>query len=539
MKLSIFFKHKTYALMNIMSIIIYLILFFIAISYSSNIFNPDAVSYYRLGQYWFSGNFDLAVSGYWGPMLSWIIAAIETDLSDPGMAGRLAIGISGLVFTACSLFLFSTLHLSGWGRLLATISVAALAARWATVGPVTPDLLMNGFLIFAVAALINALQNKRTWMAWIAGFAIGGAYLCKTPGMPLGLGMVFVITFIAVVWDKLDWHSIRKALAPVLLGAGVVVIPWVAVLSIHYDEFTWTTAGSRAQLVTMGSFHPNFEFFHHPREGRITSWEEPTELDYPTEIEPSLIDYIKIIDKNVHSIGESFSSFDLFGIIFASSFISFLSYRPKNSFMFKEPWRMAFPIAIVFIPPYLISYAYLPRYFIGAHAIALAGAIGLIYCLSKNWTTPENNPRKWLNKTIIAGFVIFLSFSILYPIQNDYRKVFDATNQENSFYAAKLTSSALEENNLSGSIATIGEDIASFGLYISFLTNEKYLGHQNKIKKSTEIFNISPKYLIVDKGHNSIPSLILEEKLVDRTDLFLPSKNHYLKDKIVAFEVLQ
>ena len=35
--------------------------------------NPDGVAYMRLARYWAEGRLDLAVSSYWGPLLSWLL----------------------------------------------------------------------------------------------------------------------------------------------------------------------------------------------------------------------------------------------------------------------------------------------------------------------------------------------------------------------------------------------------------------------------------------------------------------------------------
>ena len=32
--------------------------------------NTDAIAYMRIAEYWAAGNFELAVTGYWGPLLS-------------------------------------------------------------------------------------------------------------------------------------------------------------------------------------------------------------------------------------------------------------------------------------------------------------------------------------------------------------------------------------------------------------------------------------------------------------------------------------
>jgi hypothetical protein len=39
----------------------------------NNQINPDAVAYIRIAQYYLSGQTDLMISAYWGPLLSWLI----------------------------------------------------------------------------------------------------------------------------------------------------------------------------------------------------------------------------------------------------------------------------------------------------------------------------------------------------------------------------------------------------------------------------------------------------------------------------------
>src|SRR6266496_4293123 len=35
--------------------------------------NPDGIAYMRIASYYASGRMDLAISGYWGPLLSWLL----------------------------------------------------------------------------------------------------------------------------------------------------------------------------------------------------------------------------------------------------------------------------------------------------------------------------------------------------------------------------------------------------------------------------------------------------------------------------------
>ena len=60
--------------------------------------NPDAVAYIRIAEYFRAGNLRLAVSGYWSPLLSWLIALLlQLDMA-PLFAARLAMALSAIVY---------------------------------------------------------------------------------------------------------------------------------------------------------------------------------------------------------------------------------------------------------------------------------------------------------------------------------------------------------------------------------------------------------------------------------------------------------
>src|SRR2546428_538422 len=60
--------------------------------------NSDAVAYMRVAQYYLSGQTDLMISGYWGPMLSWLIVPWLLVFADPLRAARAAMAVSAVVF---------------------------------------------------------------------------------------------------------------------------------------------------------------------------------------------------------------------------------------------------------------------------------------------------------------------------------------------------------------------------------------------------------------------------------------------------------
>src|SRR5262249_6753117 len=68
--------------------------------------NGDGIAYLRIASYYASGKTDLAICGYWSPLLSWLIAPFWGHFANPIDAGRVVMGLSGLVFTLGCLAVF-------------------------------------------------------------------------------------------------------------------------------------------------------------------------------------------------------------------------------------------------------------------------------------------------------------------------------------------------------------------------------------------------------------------------------------------------
>lgn len=60
-------------------------LLFLAAQKNTHTLSADTVAYLRIAQYYSEGRFDLAVSGYWGPLFSWLSMPFygnRTDVND-------------------------------------------------------------------------------------------------------------------------------------------------------------------------------------------------------------------------------------------------------------------------------------------------------------------------------------------------------------------------------------------------------------------------------------------------------------------------
>ena len=269
--------------------------------------NPDAIAYLRIAGYYASGQTELALSGYWGPLLSWLMVPLLKLGAAPLVAARLVMAGSGVVFLAGALAVFRTFRLPR----VALVSGMWLAAGWSvfwSVRNITPDLLMAGLVALAVSATLRLSLSCKSRGEVAAGLWLEGreanraervrlltspatagawwglAYLAKAVALPLGLVVSAALAVVAMRGRRELWAGLAVRLGLVWLGLAVVAGPWIGALSVHYGEFTFSTTGAIAHALAgpgagAGS-HPAMSTLYQPEPGRMTQWEEPSRMAY-------------------------------------------------------------------------------------------------------------------------------------------------------------------------------------------------------------------------------------------------------------------
>jgi hypothetical protein len=244
--------------------------------------NPDAVAYLRIASYYTDGRLDLAVSGYWGPLLSWLLAVGFKLGVEPLVAARAAMGISAAVFVCGATAVYAALGLSGKSRVVGVI-LAALASAFWSVQFITPDLLLSGIMLLATGRMVAGRWLAGRAAAVTAGLLWGAAYLTKAVALPVGCLMI--ATLAAVAWRRAVHRS--ELIPGLLLTVGafaLIALPWVSVLSVKYGRLTFSTTPRITHTLTgpgnAARHHPYARTFHQPEPGRVTSWEEPSRMDY-------------------------------------------------------------------------------------------------------------------------------------------------------------------------------------------------------------------------------------------------------------------
>jgi hypothetical protein len=245
--------------------------------------NADAIAYLRLAQYYAQGQTDLMISGYWGPLLSWLMAPWIVCGISPLIAGRMVMAFSAMVFFLASYYL---LRQTGFSlrEQIAGAAIAAITGVVWSVTEITPDLLLAGLVAWAWGSMAAGDWSTRKGAGWITGLGWGAAYLCKGVGFPMAIG---VSTLMGVYrWARLKEPAgvLGRQWLKSMLVFFLVAGPWITVISAKYHRLTFSTSAAIGHAIEgpadVDRYHPSAIRFHQPAPGRLTAWEDPSEMPY-------------------------------------------------------------------------------------------------------------------------------------------------------------------------------------------------------------------------------------------------------------------
>jgi hypothetical protein len=433
--------------------------------------NPDGVAYLLLASHYANGEFGLALSGYWSPMLSWMLALMAGRV-DPLIAARIAMGVSAVVFLIGSISLFDRLRLPSAARVLAACIVAVASVSWSAAN-ITPDLLMGGLLSLALSRIIPPtwLESKRT--QFVAGLLCGAAYLAKAAALPVLILVVPTVAVLRIVTGQATRRNALRAMAVTLLGIALVAGPWIATLSIKYGHFVFSTS-ARANHALVGP--PDMprdktDVYEKPAPGRIFADEDLTFANYnywsPFESWFYFKHQLQLVYRNAARILDFLAGFDRLHIALVATLLALLIHAPWRTNLATDPWRFAGVPVVATLLVYAPVYASEQRFYYGLYPFVIAASFGVVA-----WLTPERNrvnaPR-WLGMAIV-----FASFLIVHgPSMAAAAAGHDATLSTTS----RAIADSLRARGFKGGIAAAGD---CFGLpdqyanYIAFFVNQPY-----------------------------------------------------------------
>jgi hypothetical protein len=351
--------------------------------------NPDAIAYLRLASYYAHGQTELMVSGYWGPLLSWLAAAFLKLGCAPWLAGRLVMALSAVVFSLGSLALLRSLALPAGAVLAGFILAAGASVVW-SVKCISPDLLVAGLMVLAMGRMASPSWLAHRKSAALAGLLWGLAYLAKAVALPLALGISASLAGLWLLSQPTAGQAIRRQFAASSLVFLLVAAPWIGILSVKYGGLTFSTSAHIAHAVAgppdVERYHPTMRTFHRPEAGRLTSWEEPSRMPYrfwsPLASRAYFQHQLQLIGHNLRTVLSIFAGFDRLHLGLVAVLGGAVVFLWRRRQLVQDRWCwMAAPLlclAAIYLPVHVQAVD--DRYFYGAYPLLFGGAAGLL-----NW----------------------------------------------------------------------------------------------------------------------------------------------------------
>ena len=345
----------------------------------------DTVAYLRIARYYAEGRLDLAINGYWGPLLSWLMAPLLAITHDHLLTTRLVMGASGLAFFCAGIRLLRSLDLPPGGPTLAAALLVPFSVCW-SVARATPDLLMASLVLVGLAETLARHPNGAGRRPLLAGLAYGAAYLAKSVALPTTLGLVGALALVRWLTGAAPGRAIARSAAWCVCGIAVMVAPWVLVLSLHYGAPTISTSAAIAHAVVgpgnPDRFHPLHHVFQTPEPGRITTWEDPGGMRYsywsPFGSTDALRYQVALAAQNAIDVATRVGGFDWLRLGLVSALAGFLLLARPGRALRDQRWRFAAPVIAVAAAPYVASYPSETRYYLIVYPLLLAAVTGFL-----------------------------------------------------------------------------------------------------------------------------------------------------------------
>jgi hypothetical protein len=287
--------------------------------------NPDGVACIRNALCLADGRVSDSVSGHWSPLLCWSIAPWLACGVDGLYAARIVLAIWGaLLLAGAAVFVRRCTWLAWPWNFVVLLLIALATVRWAT-SDITSDILQGAVLVwyFALSATAQLVQRRR--VAWAAGMIGGVAYLAKYYALPFFL-LHFTLSVLLHAAGRNTGGRRGRAVNAWLAGVAgfaIVAAPWIAVLSLKYDRFTFSISGSVNRFsIGPGDHAQRLRRMHRaqmPPPGRITVGETPELMTLddwsPLESRDAMVHQLKHIHRNLQRIVHAIADFELLGLV--------------------------------------------------------------------------------------------------------------------------------------------------------------------------------------------------------------------------------
>jgi hypothetical protein len=469
----------------------------------------------RIAEYYAQGQFSLAINGYWGPMISWVMVPALWLGLPPLVSLRIACATAAVAFLIGALRIFHATELKRHETIVAGCITLLFAVNWSVVGS-TPDLLVGGLLLCGIAEWLTPNPTGSDAHPVRSGLLFGLAYLAKAVALPMSVGLLLVLSTLRVVTGAAPCRNAIRSIGLAALGIAIVSVPWITAISAHYGYLTFSTSAriNHALIGPRNMPHPSFQTFNVPDEGRITSWEDPSQLNYqdwsPFDSASSFRHQLQHITNNALFISQELSGFDIIGLGLVAAILGFIMHLPWSTGFSRQPWRLIAPVLLICVGIYLPVYGMDTRYYLHCYPLLLAASL----CFLRDGISLQRPPLSSFNSRRRHRLgLIALALVIVLAIPGTGRRAVRATiagMTDPSYSVARALSASLGAIPF-GAVASVetSADLPNFrvgspaavselvGLYAAFLSNRPYYGARTDLTDINEIFESGAEVVVV------------------------------------------
>jgi hypothetical protein len=495
-----------------------------------NVMEPDAVHYLRLASYYVAGTPGLAVSGHWSPLISCLLAPLLGMGVNPPVACRIFTAASGLLFWSGSLLLLKRLGLPPLAVHLGAWCMTFACASW-SVAVITPDLLANGLISFAVACVLSDRWISSRKQECLAGCLWALAYYAKAVALPLG-----ILTCAGLAaWRIVLWGGRRAAVARALACTLAVLMglaaPWVVLLSVKYHRFTISTAGRHGRvLIGPSQGRPAVPWEKLPEAGRLSyfeAYDEPSVWSPFDSVEHAK-HQLKLLLTNGRTIAGHIGKLDLLSIgLIALPFVSILVASDRASLR-GERWACGLVPLFSLAAIYETNYCEDRRYFWVALPVLFALAIGLARLVTERGDFPRRS--KYLCFVLIG-----LSFAAR-PIGNAASLV-HGRKQEQGAPCCRELARRLNAKQLGGPVAGGTERTRGYSLWLAYFLDQPWYGGARPAS-GAELLSSKARIVVVARDEPAARQLASDSHFRDLDPILFGPSGASTQPELKAFEVL-
>jgi len=437
--------------------------------------NPDAISYLRIASYYGAGNTRLAISGYWSPLLSWLLVPVLKLGLSPLVAARIVMAVSGVVFLGGTWRVLNRFGVSQSVLLWGLWTAALISIPW-SVENITPDLMGAGLAGFALAETVSTFWVSAPRAAFVCGLCWGIAYLDKSVYLPMAVLTSIGLAALRYRDQKRDWRLIVRSVALTFAGIALVVSPWIGVISVKCGELTFSrSARYNHTLIGPPEIKRNFAFddgYAKPEPGRITNWEDidmsPPDWSPIGSLDNALFQIFTILYTVPKVVTMLTNLFLGFPVLLAATVWSWCHPWRRGDLPGRF-WRAMLPIAVV-------GGLYLPNYLLVQDRRYFYVTFPFLFVAAAEWLAIQG---QWLPAWIKRHSLFLLSLAFVVPA--GYRNALDPAPDRTAGECAWQLARRFSDAHLAGTIAgNASLPGGRTGLYLAFLINQPWYGGESQ-----------------------------------------------------------